>query len=207
MSRPTTRRIALRTADEKDARKIHTLIQTNLEEGHLLPRTLGELTVHAGRFVVAVRGRSIVGCAELAPLSATVAEVRSLVVDEAMRGRHIGSELIGKLASGATSRGFSTLCAFTHEPSPFVRLGFTIVPHIWVPEKIARDCTSCPLFRHCGQYAVLLPLRAGVSVRPERPAALIQGSRNIASRRPNIERLQLRMSARQEAEQAEAVPA
>ena len=62
---------------------------------------------------------------------------------------------------------------------------------MWVPEKIAHDCTSCALFRHCGQYAVTLPLRAGVSVRPERPAAVIQGSRSIAPRRPNIERLQL----------------
>jgi ribosomal protein S30 len=53
----------------------------------------------------------------------------------------------------------------------------------------------------------LLPLRAGVKVRPELPAAVIQGSRNIAPRRPNIERLQLRVSAKQEAEQAEAVPA
>jgi hypothetical protein len=80
------------------------------------------------------------------------------------------------------------------------------VPHIWVPEKVARACTSCALFRHCGQYAVMLPLRAGVSVRPERPAAVIQGSRSIAPRRPNIERLQPSMSVR-EVELAEAVPA
>ena len=97
-----------------------------------------------------------------------------------MRGQHIGPELVAHVSANATARGFSTLCAFTHEPSHFVRLGFTIVPHIWVPEKIARDCTSCALFRHCGQYAVLLPLRAGVSVRPERPCGVIQGSRSIA---------------------------
>ena len=41
--------------------------------------------------------------------------------------------------------GFSTLCAFTHQPSHFVKLGFTIVPHV-VPEKIAHDCTACPCF-------------------------------------------------------------
>ncbi len=39
-----------------------------------------------------------------------------------------------------------------------MRLGFSIVPHTWVPEKIARDCYSCPLFRNCGQYAVVLDL-------------------------------------------------
>src|SRR4051794_10457302 len=168
--------ITLRNATIDDVSAINTLIADNLAVGHLLPRTVDDLEEHAPRFVVAESDGRIVGCAELAPLSGNVAEVRSLVVDEAMRGRHIGSDLIGHLSSGAAARGFSTLCAFTHEPSHFVRLGFTIVPHIWVPEKIARDCTSCALFRHCGQYAVMLPLRAGVSVRPERPAALIQGS-------------------------------
>ena len=199
--------VTLRNAALSDVGAINQLIGDNLAAGHLLPRSLSDLEAHAARFVVAESNGRIIGCAELAPLSGNVAEVRSLVVDESMRGQGIGGELIAHLASDGTARGFSTLCAFTHEPSHFVRLGFTIVPHIWVPEKIARDCTSCALFRHCGQYAVLLPLRAGVKVRPELPAAVIQGSRNIAPRRPNIERLQLRVSAKQQAEQAEAVPA
>jgi hypothetical protein len=71
-----------------------------------------------------------------------------------------------------------------------VKLGFTIVPHMWVPEKIAHDCTGCPLFRRCGQFAVTLPLRAGVTIRPEQPAAVIYGGRSVAARRPHIERLQ-----------------
>jgi len=54
--------------------------------------------------------------------------------------------------------GFETLCAFTHSPEYFVRMGFSIVPHTWLPEKIETDCRSCAQFRHCGQYAVLLPL-------------------------------------------------
>jgi hypothetical protein len=65
--RPTT----LRTAEPSDAPRLHALIATHLEEGHLLPKTLGGLVVHASRFVVTVRGKSIVGCAELAPRSHT----------------------------------------------------------------------------------------------------------------------------------------
>jgi hypothetical protein len=41
-------------------------------------------------------------------------------------------------------------------------MGFSIVPHPWIPEKIEADCRTCPLFRHCGQYAVTLPLAHGV---------------------------------------------
>lgn len=89
-------------------------------------------------------------------------------------------------------------------------MGFTIVPHMWVPEKIAHDCTSCPLFRRCGQYAVTLTLRDGVKVRPEQPAAVIYGGRSVAARRPNVERLQLESSdalAPSGSDERHAVPA
>ena len=183
--------VMFRQATADDAAAVHRLISDNLEVGHLLPRSIEDVLEHAPRFVVAEREGVVIACAELAPLSKTVAEVRSLVVDQHARGNHIGPRLVTELASGAVSRGFATLCAFTHQPSHFVRMGFTIVPHMWVPEKIAHDCTSCPLFRRCGQYAVTLPLRAGVQIRPEQPAAVIYGGRTVGARRPNVERLQL----------------
>lgn len=186
--------LTFRPAVREDAAAIHRLISENLELGHLLPRTLDDVVTNASRFLVADGDGAVVGCAELAPLSKTVAEVRSLVVDQHSRGRHIGPRLVAELANGASARGFATLCAFTHQPSHFVKMGFTIVPHMWVPEKIAHDCTSCPLFRRCGQYAVTLPLRDGVQVRPEQPAAVIYAGRTVAARRPNIERLQLEPS-------------
>ena len=71
----TRGRIAVRTAEVSQAPQLYALVSANLEEGHLLPRTLSELVVHAERFVIAVRGRTIVGCAELARLSPHVAEV------------------------------------------------------------------------------------------------------------------------------------
>jgi amino-acid N-acetyltransferase len=183
--------VTFRRADPSDADAIHRLISDNLEVGHLLPRTMDDVVAHASRFIVAEADQRVIGCAELAPLSAKVSEVRSLVVDQHARGNRIGPRLLTELESRAVALGFSTLCAFTHQPSHFVKLGFTIVPHMWVPEKIAHDCTACPLFRRCGQYAVTLPLRDGVHIRPEQPAAVIYGGRSIAARRPNVERLQL----------------
>ncbi len=183
-------RVVFRAATIADAPAVHRLIAENLEAGHLLPRSITDIEEHTSRFVVAEHGDRVVGCAELAPLSESVAEVRSLVVDQEFRGRQIGSELVARIAAAGVAQGFATLCAFTHAPGHFVRLGFTLVPHIWLPEKIAHDCTGCSLFRKCGQYAVTLPLRAGAMVRPERPAAVIQG-RGLAARRSNIERLHL----------------
>ena len=151
-------RITLRTGETADARKLFALIQANLEEGHLLPRTLGELTVRAGRFVVATRGRKVIGCAELAPLSAQVAEVRSLAVDKAARGGRVGVMIVDELRRRARREGFEKLCAFTHVPSYFIHMGFSIVPHLWLTEKIYTDCVKCPHFRQCGQYAMVVPL-------------------------------------------------
>jgi amino-acid N-acetyltransferase len=151
-------RIALRTGETADAKRVHALIQANLEEGHLLPRTLGELTVRANRFVVAVKGRKIVGCAELAPLSPHVAEVRSLAVDSAARGGRVGVAIVDELRRRARREGFEKLCAFTHAPGYFIHMGFSIVPHLWLTEKIYIDCVKCPQFRQCGQYAMVVPL-------------------------------------------------
>jgi len=172
-SSPLERAIALTTGAEPaeirratvaDAPAIHALINANLAAGHLLPRTADDVTRHAPRFLVVTMNGHVVGCAELAPLSRAVAEVRSLVVDESTRGRGFGSRIVEELNRWAVQEGFSTLCAFTHNAAHFVRLGFSIVPHQWLPEKIAMDCVGCPKFRQCAQYAMALPLR-GRSLR------------------------------------------
>jgi len=169
--------ITLRAAVAADAPALHALIAAHLEEGRLLPRTLSELADHAHRFVVAVQGDKgvaqgdkIVACAELAPLSASVAEVRSLVVAREARKTGLGFRMVDELGRRARREGFARLCAFAHDPRFFVRLGFSIVPHTWVPEKIAHDCHSCPLFRNCGQYAIVLDVtraqaRTGAATR------------------------------------------
>ena len=150
--------VVLRTARSGEAAQIHALIQEHLEEGHLLPRRLEELELRLSRFVVAVADHRVLACAELAPLSSAVAEVRSLVVHHDARHEGLGRQLVNELMRRARVEGFDTLCAFTHGPGYFVRMGFSIVPHHWVREKIAVDCQGCALFRTCGQYAVVLSL-------------------------------------------------
>ena len=167
----TTRRILLRSATRADARRVHGLIAANLEEGHLLPRTLEEVTIHAERFVVATRGRTIVGCAELAPLSPQVAEVRSLAVDGRARGVGAGSMLVEELRQRARREGYEKLCAFTHAPAYFSQMGFSIVPHLWVTEKIFADCVKCPSFRKCEQFAMVVPLESATETT-DRPSTI-----------------------------------
>jgi amino-acid N-acetyltransferase len=171
---PRARLAVLRTASAEDVPDILALIADNLESGHLLPRSIDDVARHVDRFVVAAlprraagsadasteapNGDTVIGCAELAPLSRAVAEVRSLVVRADARGQGVGSQLLRELGTRARRQEFSVLCAFAHDPHPFVRLGFSIAPHVWFPEKVALDCTGCAKFRVCGQHAMALPL-------------------------------------------------
>ena len=159
--------LVIRPATADDANAMFALINSHVSEGHLLPRELNELARHADRFLVACLPSAdpsvgapmdLVACAELAPLSAQVAEVRSLVVNRDVRGVGLASRMVNEIRSAAKSRGYETLCAFTHDARFFVRQNFSIVPHTWLPEKIATDCLTCPLFRKCEQHAMMLPL-------------------------------------------------
>jgi amino-acid N-acetyltransferase len=171
-ARPVRRpaRVSYRAGTAADAAALFALIDAHVAEGHLLARRAEELATHAARFVVAERRGRLIACAELAPLSGRVAEVRSLVVDREARGLGIGRALVDALHHRATRDGFETLCAFTHDARFFVRLGFSLVPHTWLPEKIAHDCVTCPQFRRCGQHAVIRPLTTD---RRSRAATLV----------------------------------
>jgi amino-acid N-acetyltransferase len=84
--------------------------------------------------------------------------VRSLAVDKSARGERVGVMIVDELRRRARREGFEKLCAFTHAPSYFIHMGFSIVPHLWLTEKIYTDCVKCPHFRQCGQYAMVVPL-------------------------------------------------
>jgi amino-acid N-acetyltransferase len=152
------RSVTVRGGTPADAEALYALISTHQAEGHLLPRDLDEIRRRASRFIVGEKDGEVQACAELAPLSDDVAEVRSLVVSRSARGKGLGTRLLEQLRQRAVESGHDTLTAFTHDPKFFVRQGFSVVPHQWVPEKIDRDCVGCPLFRRCGQHAMVLPL-------------------------------------------------
>ena len=150
--------LAIRPATAADAGAVHALISAHTQEGRLLPRDLPEIARHVSRFAVCEVGGVVKACAELAPLSPRLAEVRSLVVAKDVRRAGLAARLVGELRDRARAAGFESLCAFTHEAQFFVRQNFSIVPHVWLPEKVTTNCLSCALYGTCGQHAMLLPL-------------------------------------------------
>ncbi len=160
--------VSIRPAERGDVPAIDRLVAANVGPGLLLPRSSANILRHVSRFLVATRGDEVIGCAELAPLSKTMSEVRSLVVVTAERGGGIGSRLLAALVAGGRRQATSRVCAFTHAPRAFVAQGFSIVPHTWLPEKIMTDCQACEWFRRCAQVAVVLELGGSAGRGPRR---------------------------------------
>ena len=69
-------------------------------------------------------------------------------------------KIVDELRQRARRDGYEKLCAFTHAPGYFSQMGFSIVPHSWLLEKMFTDCVKCPQFRQCGQYGMVVPLEA-----------------------------------------------
>ena len=150
--------VLFRTATPDDVEALDALIRAHQAEGHLLPRAADEIRARVHQFVVCDVQGHIKACAELARLSPRMAEIRSLVVADDFRRVGVATRLVDELRRRAKAAGFQSLCAFTHDARVFIRHNFSIVPHLWIPEKLIKDCQGCSLFQRCGQYAMLLPL-------------------------------------------------
>jgi amino-acid N-acetyltransferase len=150
-----------RTAGISDAAAVHRVIAHYAEEGLLLPRTEGEICEHIDHFLVLVENRDgqeeVLGCVALEPYGADLAEIRSLAVapDARGQGRSIGDRLMKAAMDTARRRKITRLFAVTHRPEFFSRYGFTPGPRLLVPEKIERDCTTCPKEPHCALVATV----------------------------------------------------
>ena len=95
-----------------------------------------------------------------------------------------------RAAARARREGFEKLCAFTHAPRYFIHMGFSIVPHLWLTEKMFTDCVKCPQFRQCGQYAMVVPLdvafdaERGYDARRRRAHGDVRSATRRSRRRP-----------------------
>ncbi len=157
-----------RTARIADASAVHRVIAHYAGEGLLLPRTEAEIRAHIDHFIVLVDKRNgdqkVLGCVALEPYGSDLSEIRSLAVAPEARGqgRNVGDRLMKAAMDTARRRKIARLFAVTHRPEFFSRYGFTPGPRQIVPEKIERDCVTCPKEHNCtlvATVAVVCPER------------------------------------------------
>ena len=168
-----TDRVTLRAAAPSDAEALHALISSNLEEGHLLPRRLDELTVHASRFIVAVAAAGSSAAASWRRSAAISPKCDRSRSTPAPGDSASARQLVAELRLRARRAGYERLCVLTHAPDYFINFGFSIVPHLWVQEKVFTDCVNCPKFRTCGQFAMVVPLETSDASDRDEAAAVL----------------------------------
>ena len=127
MSGPTVRR-----ATTADVRAIRGLVDTYADDRRLLSKATVTLYEDVQEFFVAEVGTEVgtdvgadvVGCGALHVLWEDLAEVRTVAVDPAMRGRGIGALVLSRLLDQARSIGVERVFCLTFETGFFGRHGF-----------------------------------------------------------------------------------
>lgn len=153
-----------RKARAGDAVAIHRLIAHYAAEGVLLPRSETDIREHIARFLILDDKDQFAGCVALEPYGTELVEIRSLAVNPEARGRGLGQRLVQQALAEARRRKFARVFAVTREPAFFIRQGFALSNRRALPEKIERDCLTCPKQRTCRLAAVIM------TVCPERIA-------------------------------------
>ena len=165
MKKPATLRA--RKARAADTEAIHALITHYAAQGLLLPRTLEDVREHVERFLVLEENHRVVGCVALESYGADLAEIRSLAVAPGTQGHGLGARLLRFAVVMARRRRIARIFAVTHAPEFFARQGFVAAKRQSIPEKVERDCRTCPKQRTCQLVAVVynvLPQHAALNV-------------------------------------------
>lgn len=190
--------IFIRPATLDDVPAITKLIAANARKGGLLPRSEASIRATIDNFEVAglddgpqmmddessiVHRPSsrIVGCGALFPHNTSLVELRSLAVDETIRGGGIGKKLVAALVDRARERQFGEIFALTRAVDFFIKCGFAIAPKEEFPEKVWRDCVGCPMLANCDEVAVTMDL----AVADGKPKTMDDGRWAMAAPAPN----------------------
>ena len=145
----------VRSATISDAKAINALINSYAERDRMLFRSLADIYENLQTFIVAELDETIVGCCALEVIWADLAEIKSLAIDEACKGKGIGRALVAAAVEQAAKLGVPKVFALTLEPGFFEKAGFAIVEKEALPMKVCSDCARCPKQQDCDEIAVL----------------------------------------------------
>ena len=160
----------LRKARLQDASNIYELVNSLAGDGTLLRRVFAEICENVRDFTIAEsEAGAFLGCGALHLYGPHLAEVRSIVVKPEAKGQGAGGKLLAALIEEGEQHGIGCVCLFTRIPDFFFRYGFRVVQdRAALPDKIYKDCQSCPRLYRCDEVAM---------ARGEVPRVSILGTR------------------------------
>lgn len=149
--------IRARKAILPDAAAIHALIEGYAKDNVLLPRPIHEISENVRDFtVVEDESGNVVGCGALHIYGLHLTEVRSIAVSPSAKGRGAGRLLVETLLAEAKEHQITCVCLFTRTPGFFGHLGFQIAKRDQLPDKIYKDCVTCPFLNNCDEVAMII---------------------------------------------------
>ncbi|MBN1476327.1 N-acetyltransferase [Candidatus Sumerlaeota bacterium] len=147
-----------RKASMNDVPGIFRLIGFWADQRQMLPKSLHQICHAIREFWVSEEGGEVIGCAALRIYTQRLAEICSLAVAPGHQGRGIGQRLVQRCLEEARELGITRVFGLTYQVAFFERLGFQVTPMDILPEKVWRDCASCPFLDNCNETAVIIDL-------------------------------------------------
>jgi len=152
--------IELVKAKLSDIPAMQALVVSEVKDGIILDRTEDEVATNIRSYVLAKDGDKLVGYTALHVHSRRLAEIRSLIVDEAYRGQRVGQRMVQFTLDEAKDIGVEEdVLVLTYLPQFFLKLNFKEINKEVIPEhKIWADCIKCIHFPICNEVALVYKL-------------------------------------------------
>ncbi|WP_229399742.1 amino-acid N-acetyltransferase [Micromonospora okii] len=128
--------VVVRRARTADVRGIRRLVDTYTDDRRLLGKATVTLYEDVQEFRVAADGDAVVGCGALHVMWEDLAEIRTVAVDPAYRGRRLGHRIVGELIDAAREIGVARIFVLTFETRFFGSFGFTEIDGAPVPHPV-----------------------------------------------------------------------
>ena len=146
----------VRKAKLPDATDIFDLVNSLSHDGTLLRRNYAEICENIRDFAVAESEAGVfLGCGALHLYGPHLAEIRSIVVAPEAKNRGAGGRLLRALLEEAEEQKVTAVCLFTRIPDFFSRFDFRVVDRTALPDKIYKDCQTCPRLYACDEVAMV----------------------------------------------------
>ena len=148
--------IRVHKAHLQDARNVFDLVNSLSGDGTLLRRSYAEICENIRDFTVAeTTDGEFLGCGALHLYGPHLAEVRSIVLRPEAKGHGAGGLLLQALVEEAEQHAVLSVCLFTRIPSFFEHFGFRVAERDAMPDKIYKDCQTCPRLYACDEVAMV----------------------------------------------------
>ncbi|MDI6098402.1 amino-acid N-acetyltransferase [Actinoplanes sp. NEAU-A12] len=127
----------IRRAKTRDIRAIRSLVDAYTSDRRLLSKATVTLYEQVQEFWVAADEQDqVVGCGALHVMWEDLAEIRTVAVDPAQRGRKIGHRIVAALIDQARELGVRRVFCLTFETRFFGSFGFTEIDGAPVPHGV-----------------------------------------------------------------------